>query len=53
MSLDITNYFTNPTGVCAYAQCSIVDINGDPISWVTAATLSGNLCSFNVDTSNI
>ena len=53
MSLDITNYFTNPTGVCTYTQCSICDINGNPISWLTGSTLSGNICSFNVDTSTI
>ena len=53
MSLDITNYFTNPTGVCTYTQCSISDINGNPISWLTGSTLSGNICSFNVDTSTI
>ena len=53
MTLDITNYFTNPTGVCNYTQCSIVNIDGNPISWLTAATLAGNICSFNVDTSAI
>jgi len=42
ITLDITNYFTNPTGVCAYTQCSIVDINGSPISWLTGGTLLGN-----------
>ncbi len=42
MSLDITNYFTNPLGACAYTQCSIVDINGSPISWIIGGTLSGN-----------
>ena len=50
MNLDILNYFDNPTGVCTYTQCSIVDINGNPITWLTGASLSGNICSFNVNT---
>ena len=53
MTLDLTNYFTNPSGVCTYTQCSIVDINDNPISWLTAVTLAGNICSFNIDTSTI
>jgi hypothetical protein len=53
MNLDISNYFTNPTGVCTYTQCSIVDINENAISWLTGANFSGNICSFNVDISNI
>ena len=51
MSLDITNYFTSVTGGCTYTQCSIVDWSENAISWLTGATLSGNICSFNVDTS--
>ena len=42
ITLDITNYFTNPTGVCAYTHCSIVDINGNPIPWLTGGILLGN-----------
>ncbi len=51
MSLDITNYFTSAAGDCTYTQCSIVDGSGNPISWLSGATLSGNICSFNVDKS--
>ena len=53
MSLDVTNYFTNPAGVCTYTQCSIVDFNSNPISWLTGANLLVNICTFNVDTSTI
>ena len=51
MILDLTNYFTNPSGVCNYTQCSIVDVIGNPISWLTGANVFGNICSFNVDKS--
>ena len=50
MNLDIKNYFTDPTGVCTYTQCNIVDGSGNPISWLTGATISGDICSFNVNT---
>ena len=50
-TLDITNYFDSLTGVCTYTQCSIVDDSGNAIPWLKDATLSGNICSFNVDTS--
>ena len=50
-TLDITNYFENPTGFCTYTQCSIVDYSGNLISWLVAGSLTGNICSFNVDTS--
>ena len=53
MSLDVTNYFTSATGDCAYTQCSIVDGSGNPIAWITGSSLSGNVCSFNVDTSAV
>ncbi len=51
MTLDITNYFDSPTGSCTYTQCSIVDDSGNALSWLTDATLSGNICSFNIGTS--
>ena len=51
MNLDIANYFTSPTGFCSYTQCSIVDNLGGSINWITGGTLSGNKCSFNIDTS--
>ncbi len=51
MSLDITNYFDTPTGVCTYTQCSVVDSSGYSISWLTGGSLSGNICSFNIITS--
>ncbi len=51
MNLDLGNYFDSPAGACTYTQCSIVDGSGNPISWLTASSLSGNICSFNVDTS--
>ena len=53
MNLDITNYFTSTSGVCTYTQCNIIDSSGNSISWLTGATLAGNICSFNVDTSAI
>ena len=37
MSLDFTNYFTDPTGVCTYTECKIVDANRNPISWLTGS----------------
>ena len=51
MSLDVTNYFTSATGDCTYTQCSIVDGSGNSISWLSGTTFSGNICSFNIDTS--
>ncbi len=51
MTLDITNYFDSPAGYCTYTQCSIVDDLNNAIPWLTDATLSGNICSFNVGTS--
>ncbi len=51
MTLDITNYFDSPTGSCTYTQCSIVDDSGNALLWLTDATLSGNICSFNIGTS--
>ena len=53
MTLDMTNYFDYPTGSCTYTQCSIVDDLGNAIPWLTDASLSGNICSFNVDTSTL
>ena len=50
-TLDIRHYFENPTGVCTYTQCSIVDDSGNSISWLVAGSLIGDICSFNVDTS--
>ena len=48
VNLDIANYFDNPTGVCSYQSCSIVDSLGNPITWIFGASLSGNLCSFSI-----
>jgi hypothetical protein len=50
-TLNFGHYFENPTGFCTYTQCNIVDDSGNPISWLVAVSLSGNICSFNVDTS--
>ena len=32
VTLDITNYFDSPTGVCTYTSCDIVDVSDNLIS---------------------
>ena len=51
MGVDLTNYFYSQTGVCNYTECSIVDVSGSPISWLTGGWVYGNTCYFNVATS--
>ena len=51
--LDIANYFDNPAGACTYTSCDIIDGSGNPINWITGASLSGNSCTFSVTTTNI
>ena len=53
MTLDILYYFEGTTGLCTYTQCSIVDDSDNPIPWLKDASLSGNICSFKVDTSTL
>ena len=48
VTLNISNYFDTPTGVCFYEFCDIVDIVGNPISWITGSSLSESSCSFSI-----
>ena len=48
VTLDITNYFDSPIGVCTYTSCDIVDVSDNSIIWITGAPLSGSSCTFSV-----
>jgi hypothetical protein len=50
-SVDITQYFTDSaTNPCSYTSCNIVDNTETLVSWISEASLVGNICSFKVDT---
>ena len=51
--LDITNYFDNPTGVCTYTSCDIIDDSGNIINWITGTSLSVNSLTFSVSISAV
>jgi hypothetical protein len=52
-SVEVTNYFDNPYGVCTYTSCEIIDGSENTINWITGASLTGNSCTFSVTTTNI
>ena len=53
VTLDITDYFDSPIGVCTYTSCDIVDASDNLINWITGASLSGSSCTFSVSTTSV